>query len=135
MVELEHARSILSELGLATASELLDAKIEDAMHKEATYLGFLSELLNAEIQEKRRRSELQVENANRDELKKRITDMSTFLKKQPTALTEYDEQLIRRLIEKVTVYEDKFTVEFKSGVTVDNRGGFPWTNYFMSFVW
>jgi DNA replication protein DnaC len=57
MVELEHARSILSELGLATASELLDAKIEDAMHKEATYLGFLSELLNAEIQEKRRRSE------------------------------------------------------------------------------
>lgn len=43
--------------------------------------------------------------------------MSTFLKKQPTALTEYDEQW--RLIEKVTVYEDKFTVEFKSGVTVD----------------
>ncbi len=38
---------------------------------------------------------------------------------QPTALTEYDEPLVRRLIEKVTVYEDKFTVEFKSGVTVD----------------
>jgi site-specific DNA recombinase len=45
--------------------------------------------------------------------------MSTFLKKQSTALTEYNEQLVRRLIEKVTVYEDKFTVEFKSGVTVD----------------
>ena len=59
------------------------------------------------------------ENANRDELKKRMADMSTFLKKQPTALAEYEEQLIRRLIEKVTVYEDKFTVEFKSGVTVD----------------
>jgi site-specific DNA recombinase len=45
--------------------------------------------------------------------------MSTFLKKQSTALTKYDEQLVRRLIEKVTVYEDKFTVEFKSGLTVD----------------
>jgi site-specific DNA recombinase len=45
--------------------------------------------------------------------------MSTFLKKQPTALTEYDEQLVRRLIEKVTIYEDKLTVEFKSGVMVD----------------
>ncbi|NLV63360.1 MAG: recombinase family protein, partial [Clostridiaceae bacterium] len=54
-----------------------------------------------------------------DELKKRIADMSTFLKKQPTALTEYDEQLVRRLIEKVTIYEDKFTVEFKSGLMVD----------------
>jgi site-specific DNA recombinase len=65
------------------------------------------------------RTKLDTNNVNRDELKKRITDMSTFLKKQPTALTEYDEQLVRRLIEKVTIYEDKFTVEFKSGVTVD----------------
>jgi site-specific DNA recombinase len=65
------------------------------------------------------KQELQVENANRDELKKRMADMSTFLKMQNAALTEYDEQLVRRLIEKVTIYEDKFTVEFKSGVSVD----------------
>ena len=65
------------------------------------------------------KQELQVENANRDELKKRMADMSTFLKKQTAALTEYDEQLVRRLIEKVTIYADKFTVEFKSGLTVD----------------
>mgnify|MGYP003586987929 FL=1 len=45
--------------------------------------------------------------------------MATFLQEQPSTLTEYDELLVRRLIEKVTVYEDKFTVEFKSGVTVD----------------
>lgn len=45
--------------------------------------------------------------------------MSTFLENQPTDITEYDEQLVKRLIEKVTVYEGKFTVEFKSGVTVD----------------
>ena len=45
--------------------------------------------------------------------------MGTFLREQPTALTEYDEPLVRQLIEKVTIYEKKFTVEFKSGVTVD----------------
>ena len=61
----------------------------------------------------------QLENVGRDELKKRISDMGDFLKGQSTAITEYDESLVRRLIEKVTVYEDKFTVEFKSGVTVD----------------
>ncbi len=65
------------------------------------------------------KQKLMVENVNRDELKNRIADMGTFLRKQPTALTEYDEPLVRRLIEKITVYEDKFTVEFKSGVTVD----------------
>jgi len=45
--------------------------------------------------------------------------MSAFLREQSTSITEYDEPLIRRLIEKVTAYEDKFTVEFKSGVAVD----------------
>lgn len=62
-----------------------------------------------------------IENANRYELQKRIADMKTFLQEQSTAITEYDEQLVRSLIEKVTVYEDKFTVEFKSGVAVDVR--------------
>ena len=60
-----------------------------------------------------------MESANRDEVKKRIADMGVFLREQPTKITEYDESLVRRLIEKVTVYEGKFTVEFKSGVTVD----------------
>ena len=65
------------------------------------------------------KQKLQLENIGCDELKKRIADMGAFLREQPTAIAEYDEPLARRLIEKVTVYEDKFTVEFKSGVTVD----------------
>lgn len=65
------------------------------------------------------KQKLQLEAVGRDELKKRIADMGTFLRDQPTALTEYNEPLVRRLIEKVTIYENKFTVEFKSGVTVD----------------
>lgn len=62
---------------------------------------------------------LMVENVNRDELKKQVVDMGTFLKELSTTITEYNDQLIRRLVEKVTVYEDKFTVKFKSGMTVD----------------
>lgn len=65
------------------------------------------------------KQKLLLENANRNEFKKRIADTSTFLKKQSTVLTKFDEQLVRRLIEKVTVYDDKFTVEFKSGLTVN----------------
>lgn len=68
------------------------------------------------------KQKVQLENVGCDELKKRITDMGDFLREQPTALTEYDEPLVRRLIEKVTVHENKFTVEFKSGVAVDVKG-------------
>ena len=38
---------------------------------------------------------------------------------QTVEVSEYDEQLVRQLIERVTVYEEKFEVEFKSGMTVD----------------
>ena len=60
-----------------------------------------------------------MESANRDEVKKRIANMGAFLQEQPTEITEYYEPLVRRLVEKVTAFEDRFTVEFKSGVTVD----------------
>lgn len=50
---------------------------------------------------------------------KTLTTIDNRLREQPTTITKYDEQLVRRLIENVTVYEIKFTVKFKSGVTVD----------------
>ena len=48
--------------------------------------------------------------------------MSIFLRKQPTVIKGFDEKLVRRLIDKVTVYEDRFEVIFRSGVMVDVDG-------------
>ena len=60
-----------------------------------------------------------IESAEREGLKKRIAEMKDFLNNQTVEVLEYDEQLVRRLIERVTVYEEKLEVEFKSGMTVD----------------
>ena len=65
------------------------------------------------------KQKIQLDCTNKDEQIQRMEDMSTFLKNQPTQITEFNEQLVRRLVEKVTIYEDKFAVEFKSGVTVN----------------
>ena len=59
------------------------------------------------------------ENAEREGLKQRISEMQRFLKEQTEQIEEYDESLVRRMIEKITVYEDKFTVKFKSGTSID----------------
>ena len=59
------------------------------------------------------------ERAEREGLKKRIAEMRKFLREQDTKVTEYDEQLVRRLMKKVTVFDERFEVEFKSGVKVD----------------
>lgn len=60
-----------------------------------------------------------VDTAAKDEQIKRIKELQEFIAGQETNITEFDETLIKRLIEKFTVYEDHFTVKFKSGITID----------------
>ena len=57
--------------------------------------------------------------AEQEMLRKRINEMRHFLQTQTNRVTEYDEQMVRRLIEKITVYDDKLIFEFKSGMTID----------------
>lgn len=59
-----------------------------------------------------------VENAEREGRRQRIAEMTTFLNEQSTELEEYDEQMVRRLIEKVTVHDNRFEIEFKSGIVI-----------------
>ena len=53
------------------------------------------------------------------DLQERIEDLFLFLDEQTEAVTEYSEPLARRLIEKVTVYDEKLLIEFKSVLTVE----------------
>lgn len=57
--------------------------------------------------------------AQREGVKQRISEMMEFLDEQSGIVEGYDEQLVRRLVEKVTVYEGKMVVEFKSGVVME----------------
>ncbi len=57
--------------------------------------------------------------AEQELLRKRINEMRHFLQTQTSRITEYDEQLVRRLIEKITVYDDKLIFQFKSGMTLE----------------
>lgn len=65
------------------------------------------------------RQELMAENAQIKGMKNRVDDLDDFIDRQPAMITEYSEDLVRRLIEMIIVYDDRLTVKFKSGVTVD----------------
>lgn len=60
-----------------------------------------------------------VESAEREGIKKRVAEMQQFLEEQESEITECDERLVRQLIERITVYEDRFEVMFKSHTTVE----------------
>ena len=61
---------------------------------------------------------LQNEQASRQDVKTRIDEMMSFLNNLPYELTEYEEEYVRTLLEKITVYDDHIIVEFKSGIEI-----------------
>jgi site-specific DNA recombinase len=65
------------------------------------------------------RKQAEVDTVVKDEQMRLIQDLQDFIRQQPTTITEFDETLVKRLIMKITVFEDHFTVEFKSGITID----------------
>lgn len=64
------------------------------------------------------RQSVLVEKARSEGRKKRINEMETFLSSQSVELTEYDEKMVRLYIERITVYDDRFTVIFKAGIDI-----------------
>lgn len=61
---------------------------------------------------------IQAEEASHQDRRTRIDELITFLEDLTCELTEYDEQYVRTLLEKITVHDNHFIVEFKSGIEI-----------------
>ena len=48
-----------------------------------------------------------------------IAEMSDFLNTQTGDIAEFEDKLVRKLVEKATVYDDRLVVEFKSGLEIE----------------
>lgn len=54
-----------------------------------------------------------------DNGRERLKQISALLKEQTCELETYNEQLVRRMVEKVTVHPGKLEIEFKPGMIVE----------------
>jgi len=105
-----------------TATDDIDSRFEELQKellKQAKSKNDYNKVADEIYRLRELRQDTLVENAEREGKRKRIAEMTDLLNEQSYELEEYDEQLVRRLIEKVTVFDDKLTVEFKSGVEID----------------
>jgi site-specific DNA recombinase len=59
------------------------------------------------------------QNADRHSQSQRITEMEAFLNSQIGVIGQYEDRLVRRLIERVKVSEGRVVVRFRSGTEVD----------------
>lgn len=57
--------------------------------------------------------------AVRDEKVKRINELNEFIEQRDSELTDFDESLVRRWIKEIVVWDDRFSVELKSGVKME----------------
>ena len=51
--------------------------------------------------------------------KDRITEMMEFIENHADQSLDYDEELVRLLVEKATIFENNLVVRFKSGIEVE----------------
>ena len=97
--------------------ELQNELIKKANNKEA-----YDEIADQIFKLREQRQQCTVDTAARDAQIERITDLQDFIKQQSTVLAEFDEVLVKRWLKQITVWEDYFTVELKSGLKIDIEG-------------
>ena len=105
----------LSPDGIQARLEELQKELVKAVGNQRNYDALTDEILR--LQKMKKDSE--VDDHKRNETMSRIKELQDFIGKQKTNITEFAEADVRKLIQKITVYADKFTVEFKSGVSVN----------------
>ena len=105
-----------------TSMESLDAKLEELQQellKRANARQDYEDLADEIDLLREQKQNAMAENAEREGLKQRIAEMQQFLAEQRGTIQVYDEQVVRKLIEKITVHDEKVTVVFKSGMEID----------------
>lgn len=102
--------------------ESINAKLEDLQQElliVANAKKDYTDIANQIDHQRELKQKALLDKAQNEGLKQRIDEMHEFLITQVEQIDEYDEVLVRRIVEKVTVYEDRLTVEFKSGTSVN----------------
>lgn len=72
-----------------------------------------------EMEELRQNKQLLlVEHAKSEGVKQRINELSEYIYSEDARITEYDEKLVRKYIDQIKVYDDRFIVCFKAKVEI-----------------
>lgn len=112
---LEPSRAVMNCTSRTFKEDLLQEVTVKAFNRILTDSdGFLRQ-----IQENIAKAIIAADTMNPDGIQARLDELQDFIGSQQSEITEFDEILVRKLIQQITVYDDQFTVRFKSGLKVD----------------
>lgn len=93
----------------------LQQQIIDKASRQEDYDDAAQEVLRLREQKEK----AMLNDTSRSEALDRIHELQDFITAQPSEITEFDESLVKHLLEKVIVFDRKLVFEFKSGVSVE----------------
>jgi len=103
-----------SDAALAAKMSELQQELIDRTERRENYDDITEEILRLrELQ-----AQADMDGTAKSEHKKRIRQLQRFIERQKCEITAFDGSLVKKLLEKVTVYDDYLEFRFKSGVTV-----------------
>ena len=121
---LQLKRNIESVLtgGNSESTAKIDAKLADLerqlvakAEEHEDYTDIASEIYAL----RKQRDELTMSENARNDYLKRIEELESFIDEQPTKINNFEESLVKRMLKRATVYEDRIIFEFHSGVNVE----------------
>ena len=120
----QNIAKVIRDAGKTTADgideqlmELQKELLKKANNKEA-----YDEIADQIFKLREHREKCTVDTAARDAQIERINELQDYIKKQRTDLESFDETLVKRWLGQITVWDDHFTVELKSGLKIDIEG-------------
>ena len=100
----------------------LDDELEDLQRqllKKANAKQGIDELIDKIDAVRDEKQKILLESATNTGTLQQIDELEAFFNEHADGVKEYDESLVRKLIEKITVYDDHLHFEFKSGIQID----------------
>ena len=96
----------MSPDGIQARLDELQKELIRKANSKLDYDGIADEIFTLREQ----KSQAEADTHNSEETQKRIAELQDFIAGQETDITEFDEALVKKLIEKITVFADHFTV-------------------------
>ena len=100
----------------------LDDELEDLQRqllKKANAKQGIDELIDKIDAVRDEKQKILLESATNTGTLQQIDELEAFFNEHADGVKGYDESLVRKLIEKITVYDDHLHFEFKSGIQID----------------
>lgn len=92
----------------------LQSELTERMERRKNYDEISEEIFRLRDQ----REKVIMDSCNRENFKRRITELKQFIA-STSEITEFDENLVRQMVEKVTIFHDRILFEFRSGVEIN----------------